>query len=333
MARRYDVAVMHDYFVDRLVHTSSLAGLMREVGQKAAAGGGGLHGIGQEDIRGGNAVNLAHALARLGLRTLLITHSERGHLGLLEEAFRGLRADVRVKPARAGLTVAFEEKVNVMLGDGGGAADFGPGALGADDWDALERSRVVCSVNWAANRRGTELLAALRKRLGREKPIFIDPADFRDRALQFRDLLLRISKEDLVDWVSMNQGEAAESARLLGMEASEPQEVCRGLARKLKVVFDLHTEKRSYTSEGTEISSARVEVIRAKRLTGAGDIWDAGAIYGRLKGMDEASRLRFANRAARLYLQNEEPLPPTADEVLRSQATSRASAKRSRRPC
>lgn len=318
MTKKYDVAVMHDYFVDRLVHTGSLAGLMGDVSKKAAAGGGGLHGVGQEDIRGGNAVNLAHALARLGLRTLLITHSDRAHLALLEEAFEGLRADLRVKPARAGLTVAFEERVNVMLGDGGGAADFGPGELDAGDWDALERSRFVCSVNWAANRRGTELLVALRRKLGKETPIFMDPADFRDRSPQFKELLLRISKEGLVDWVSMNEGEAAESARLLGIGAPEPGELCRGLARRLKVVFDLHTLKRSYTSEGTEVASAGVSAIKAKRLTGAGDIWDAGAIYGRLKGMDEAPRLEFANRAARLYLNSAEAVPPTAEQVLES---------------
>ena len=315
MARSYDVAVMHDFFVDRLVHAGSLAELMGGVREKAAAGGGGIHGVPQEDIRGGNAVNMAHALARLGLRTLLITHSDGAHRGLLEGAFEGLRADLRVKPRAAGLTVALEEKVNVMLGDGGGAADFGPRLLDVGDWDALERSRVVCSVNWAANRRGTELLLALRKRLGKEKPIFMDPADFRDRLPQFRELLLRISKGGLVDWVSMNEGEAAESARLLGVGGSDLGETCRGLARRLRVVFDLHTARGSYSSEGTEVASARVSVLRAKRLTGAGDVWDAGAIYGRLRGMDEAQRLEFANRAARVYLGSASPLPPTLEQV------------------
>ncbi|HEY6283625.1 MAG TPA: hypothetical protein VIW22_06850, partial [Nitrososphaerales archaeon] len=117
MAHSFDVAVMHDFFVDRLVHTKSFAGMIGTLSEKAAAGGGGLHGVPQEEVRGGNAVNLAHALARLGLRTLLITHSDRTHEPLLRETFEGLRAEVRVKPAPAGLTVAFEEKVNVMMGD------------------------------------------------------------------------------------------------------------------------------------------------------------------------------------------------------------------------
>ncbi|MDG6909543.1 MAG: carbohydrate kinase family protein [Nitrososphaerota archaeon] len=318
MARKFDVAVMHDFFVDRLVHTASLPELLGGVSRKARDGGGGIHGVKQEDIRGGNAVNLAHALARLGLRTLLITHSDRDHQELLRGTFEGMDADLRVKPAPAGLTVAFEEEVNVMLGDGGGAADFGPELLDPADWSALERSRVVCSVNWAANGRGTDLVAALRKRLGREKPIFLDPADFRDRVPQFRELLLKISKDGLVDWISMNEGEAKEAARVLGVQGTELGDVCRGLARRLKVVFDLHAVKGSYSSEGTEVASAASAEVDAKRLTGAGDVWNAGAIYGRLKGMDEVTRLRFANKAARLYLKSKEPVPPTLEQVQRA---------------
>ena len=155
MSRSFDVAVMHDFFVDRLVHVESLKSLTMQVERKAKEGGGGLHGITQTEISGGNAVNLAHALARLGLRILLVTHSDGPHLPLLRHTFEGLDAELRVKPLRAGLTVAFEERVNVMLGDGGGAREFGPGLLDEDDWDALKSASVVCSVNWAANRRGT----------------------------------------------------------------------------------------------------------------------------------------------------------------------------------
>ena len=82
-----------------------------------------MHGIRQSEIRGGNAVNLAHALGRLGLRTLLVTHTEAAHEGLLRKSFEGLDVELRLKPLKAGMTVAFEERVNVMLGDGGGAAD------------------------------------------------------------------------------------------------------------------------------------------------------------------------------------------------------------------
>ena len=315
MSREYDVAVMHDYFVDRLVHVRGLGKTMAEVAEKAASGGGGIHGMSQEEIRGGNAVNLAHALARLGLRTLLITHCEPAHEHLLKSAFRGLRADLRVKPLPAGLTVALEESTNVMLSDGRGASDFGPSALDEDDWAGLEGSKVVCSVNWAANKRGTELLLGLRRRLGTEKTIYIDPADFRDGLDRFVALARLISKGGLVDWVSMNEFESLSAATALGIESADRASRCLRLARALGVVFDMHCVDGAYTSEGTRVTASPTRPVRTRRLTGAGDVWDAASIYGRLKGMDERGRLAFANRAAKLYLKGRDPVPPTLSDL------------------
>jgi len=318
MVTRYDVAVMHDFYIDRLLFWNSIGGVAQAITEKAATGGGGVHGVTQEDVRGGNAVNLAQALSRLGLRTLLITHSDREHEGVLRQAFEGLDTELRVKPFPTALTVAFEGEVNVMLGDGRGASDFGPAALEPRDWRGLEGSKLVCVVNWAINRKGTELLTALRKRLGEEKTIFFDPADFRDRASEFRDLLEVLARRRVADWVSMNQQEASAAADMLGVRGSDLGEICVALARTLGVVFDLHADRASYSSEGTRLASARVRPAKAKRLTGAGDIWDAGAIYGRLKGMEEAERLRFANCASRLYLKSGIALPPTAEQVFDS---------------
>lgn len=318
MAKRFDVAVMHDFYIDRLVYADSIGEFTGAIGDKADAGGGGIHGVRQEDARGGNAVNLAHALARLGLTTLLITHSDRVHESFLRETFEGLDVDLRVKPLPTALTVAIEGGVNVMLGDGRGASDFGPSLLDDGDWRALKGSRLVCSVNWAINRRGTELLLGLRKRLGEEKTVYLDPADFQDRGEEFAALLGAMTKKHIVDWVSMNEQEGAAAARALGLDAANMGEMCMELARKLGVVFDLHAGRASYTSEGTRVTSAAVDSVKAERLTGAGDVWDAGAIYGRLKGMDEGARLRFANRATRLYLLSKELAPPTLAEVRRA---------------
>ena len=315
MARRFDVAVMHDYYVDRLVHLDSFEGLARVVRAKKAAGGGGIHGTSQEEVRGGNAVNLAHATARLGLRTLLITHSDVPHEPLLREAFEGLDAELRVKPNPPALTVAFEEKVNVMLGDERGASDFGPSLLTGSDWEALESSKVVCSVNWAANRQGTKLLSSLRRRMGKEKTIFLDPADFRDNIPGFAEVLHLIAEKGVVDWLSMNEQEAEAAARVLRLKVRLPEETCLEVARSLGVVFDLHGTGVSFSSEGTRVARAATRVVNTRRLTGAGDVWDAGAICGRLMGLGEEQRLRFANAAARLYIKSRNHLPPTLEQV------------------
>lgn len=315
MAGTFDVAVMHDYFVDRLVYVVGLRGFSGEILAKAEAGGGGLHGIRQSEIRGGNAVNLAHALAKLGLKTLLITHSEEGHLHLLKSTFQGLDAELRVKPLRAGLTVAFEEHVNVMLGDGGGAADFGPELLDSDDWESVKNSKIVCSVNWAANRRGTDLLLEIRRRVGPRGVVFFDAADFRDRLRQFRHLLRSSRKSHYFDWVSMNQEEGLAAAKLLGFGGVGLGSACTFLAKSLAVRVDLHGERESVTSDGSRAVRERVNEIRPRRLTGAGDVWDAGRIFGQLNGLGDKDSLRFANAAAKLYLAAKTPVPPTLRQV------------------
>ena len=306
---------MHDFFVDRLVHGGSVRELTKSVDKKAGEGGGGVHGVAQEEVCGGNAVNLAHALARLGLRVLLVTHSDAAHEGFLRGWFGGLDAELSVKPLPPGLTVAFEGQVNVMLGDVGGAGRFGPSLLDERDWGDLQNASLVCAVNWAANREGTGMIRALRERLGPKKPIFFDPADFRDRRREFGAFLREASTERPASWVSMNEEEAKAAAALAGLKADSLPEVCRSLAAKLGVRFDLHGIKESYTSDGTEVFAAACREVRPRRLTGAGDAWDAAAIYGRLKRMDEEERLRFANKAAAMFIGRKELSHPTAREV------------------
>lgn len=317
MASSYDVAVMHDFFVDRLVHSRSVSELLGVAGSKASLGGGSVHGIVQEDVRGGNAVNLANALARLGARVLLITHSDAGHSKLLRDAFEGLRAEVRVKDLVPGLTLALEGKVNVMLSDSGGAGRFPPSLLTDGDWEALRRSKVVCSVNWAANRNGTKLLLALRRRLGRRQVLFFNPSDARDRFEEYRGLISMLARRRVVDWVSLNEYEAESTARALG-ERAGPRRACLEIARKLSVRADVHTERMVYTSRGEGLLSRKTRHVKPKRLTGAGDVWDSASIFGFLSGMDDGKRLEFANAAARLYVGADEPRPPSLGEVRRS---------------
>ena len=317
MARGYDVAVMHDFFVDRLLHAEDIDRLASAVKRKVNEGGGGIQGFRQEEVRGGNAVNLASALARLGLRTLLITHSDPAHEGMLRSGFAGVDADVRVKAGRPGLTVAFEGKTNVMLADAGGAGEFGPERLDASDWRALESSRLICVVNWAANRKGTRLVSTLREKLGTEKAIYLDPADFRGRLREFSRLLRGIAKKKLVDWVSMNEPEAVAAATMLGLRARGLGRTCQAMAERLDVKFDLHSATGSYSSDnGGSVAFAKAGRVRARRRTGAGDVWDAGAIFGGLGGMHAEERLAFANRAAGLYLSSADGEPPSLAQVL-----------------
>jgi sugar/nucleoside kinase (ribokinase family) len=315
MARRPDVAVMHDYFVDRLVHAKRTASLLSKVGAKEREGGGSVHGVSQEDVRGGNAVNLAHALSVLEVPTLLITHSDSHHLPLLMETFEGLGAEVRVKALPAGLTVAFEGRTNVMISNVGGSGRFPPSLLDAGDWASLRRCRLVCSVNWAANRHGTELLASLRAGLPKRTRIFLNPADFRDRRAEYKRLVLALKKKRLIDWLSVNQYEAEATAAALGHGRLGPGETCSAVAGDLGIMVDVHTENGSFTSSGGEVEFAPNRRVAPRRLTGAGDVWDAASIYAWLREWGSERRLRFANAAGRLYVSSRTVVPPSLGDI------------------
>lgn len=316
---RCDVVVLHDFFVDRILLSDQLVDLLRSVELKGVQGGGGLHGVPQLETRGGNAVNLASALGRLGTSTYLITHTDQLHRKLLTDGFRGLSVRLSVKRLEPGLTVAFEGemelgRVNVMLGHLGGAGDFPPSLLNGRDWDALRQSRVICVVNWAANKHGTEMVSEIRRRVGKGA-VFLDPADVRDRVESYGEFLAAVRKQSLIDWLSTNEFEAKVTAKLLGLRTERLDVLCRQVASELGIRFDLHTEKASFTSEGDEVFSHRIRRVTPRVLTGAGDVWDAASVHFFLAGANAERRIELADRAAKLYLLSEGRSSPTEREV------------------
>src|SRR5712691_2172910 len=318
---RFEVAVLHDYYVDRLVLIQEFGKLSDAISKKADEGGGGIHGVRQLEIRGGNAANLAYALGRLGTRTFLLTHSDPAHEPLLRAGFKGLPVALSVKEREAGLTVALEgltggTRTNVMLGHNGGAGEFPPSMIDNDDWAALRDSKIVCSVNWAANSHGTDLLIALRRRLGRKHQIFLDPADMRERLEAYGKLLRIMRERNLVDWLSLNEAEARATGSLLGIREKDLGDLSRNIARKLSLRVDIHSKNGSCTSNGSEVVRCGIGWVTPKRLTGAGDVWDAASIHFFLSGKGDADRLAFANAAAKYYVMAEKPEAPTRREVL-----------------
>ncbi|UCH69658.1 MAG: hypothetical protein JSV29_05215, partial [Candidatus Bathyarchaeota archaeon] len=67
--KTFDVVVMPDFFLDRLVtyegDVEQLSGTLAEVAKRK---GGTVHGVKQTELRGGNAANTAAALASLGVK-------------------------------------------------------------------------------------------------------------------------------------------------------------------------------------------------------------------------------------------------------------------------
>ena len=70
------IVVMPDFFVDRIIKLKSKEEFIHTLTEKTKFGGGSIRGIPTVDIKGGNAVNIAYCLAKLGVKVTLFTISD-----------------------------------------------------------------------------------------------------------------------------------------------------------------------------------------------------------------------------------------------------------------
>src|SRR5947209_12693852 len=80
------IVVINDFFLDRIIKIQDLGKLYKQILEKTSLGGS-IRGIPQFDIKGGNATNVAHALAKLGCPVSLITVADSTSTHLLKEIF------------------------------------------------------------------------------------------------------------------------------------------------------------------------------------------------------------------------------------------------------
>ena len=326
------VTVLPDFFLDRIINLDwNPTEFSRLVGDVANRKGGSLDGISQNDLHGGNAVNVALALANLGAEVTPIVCTSAHGLEQLRYYFRNTLADishVKVK-GKASITTALEfkqegGKTNVMLRDLGALADFGPDDLSEDDYAVMEGSDYTCLFNWAGTlKHGTQLAEAVfgrTKNSGKGKTYF-DSADPTPNRPAIPELTEKVLKRSLIDILSVNENEAIVYASLLDETLSSKKgglafaelamEAARVLSKHLHGRIDLHTTAFSATLNGrTEVvvPTFKVKVLRA---TGAGDAWTAGNIVGDHNGLSDECRLTLANAVSACYLSDLEGEHPT----------------------
>ncbi len=339
------VVVLPDFFLDRLITLEKTQSeFTKTVAEIASRKGGSLDGIPQTDIRGGNAINVASALATLGVKVIPIICTSQLGRELLEHYLKPLGVDLsHVKVAgSASVTTALElagqnGKVNVMLRDLGALAGFGPEDLSEADYEAIRMADFVCVFNWAGTRdHGTELarnIFDVVKAHGRGKTFF-DSADPTPNCEKIPELVEKVLKTRQLDILSLNENEAITYARYLkGSEVSEivdkrideiALESARFLARQLSARIDLHTTSFSATVTRQNEILVPAFKVNALRATGAGDAWDAGNIYGEANGLSDGSRLTLANALSALYLEDLEGKHPTRQQLINFLKTSSA---------
>jgi ribokinase len=322
------IAVMPDFFIDRIIRLESKEKLFDALAEKAKRGGGSVRGVPTADVKGGNAVNVAYCLAKLGVRVTLFTVADEIGAGIIRQAFSqfGDRVTLRISAGKCGLTTAFEfphedTRVNVMMSDIGDNASFGPERIDSEaDRALLKNADGVMVVNWASNQKGTELA----EHAFRNSPSafhFIDPADVETRKKDFCNSLEKLA--GMTDCLSMNENECNSLADVLGLGhvlgsaygADEIRLAAKKLAEKIGISTDLHTKAGAAWSNGRESVFVHTIRVDAKNLTGAGDSWDAADIVGHLAGLDPQERLLFANCCASLYVRDTQGEPPTMNKV------------------
>ena len=130
---RQKVVVMPDYFVDRVVTVPERRSLTELLKEKIEAGGGSIHHMSQVEVKGGNAVNLGYALAKLGVRTEIVTIAEGISKVLLQEFGEVKAVALFFDPVNGPGYVLFKTNGRVGKGvpTGGEEAEFVEG-LGAE---------------------------------------------------------------------------------------------------------------------------------------------------------------------------------------------------------
>jgi ribokinase len=322
------IVVMPDFFVDRIIRLESKERLCGALDEKARTGGGSVRGFPTSDIKGGNAVNVAYALARLGAKVTLFTVADDVGTAMLRQSFAqfGDRVALRIAAGRHGYTTAFEfpngeSRANVMVSDIGDNESFGPDRLGSQgNLEALKKADAVMVVNWASNTKGTELADHAFK----SSPSalhFIDPADISTRKEEFRDALFKLA--GVTDCLSINENECDLLAGALGLDtllgpnydADTVKTAAKKIAESVGITTDLHTRAGAAWSNGKDVEFAHAIKVEPRILTGAGDVWDAADIVGYIAGLDPRERLLFANAASSLFIREPSGEPPAMAKV------------------
>jgi ribokinase len=322
------IVVMPDFFVDRIMRIESREKLCSALEEKARCGGGSIRGVPTADVKGGNAVNIAYALAKLGVKVTLFTVANDVGSAMLRQAFAqfGDKASLRIAGGKQGYTTAFEfpheaSRVNVMVSDIGDNESFGPDRIGSkEDQEVLKKADAVMAVNWASNKKGTEL-ADNAFRSSPSALHFIDPADISTRKEEFRDALFKLS--GVTDYLSINENECNPLAEALGLgvrlgadyAGDEIKAAAKKISESVGITTDLHTRAGAAWSNGKEAEFVHSIKVEPKILTGAGDVWDAADVVGYIAGLDPRERLLFANAAASLFVREPSGEPPAMNKV------------------
>jgi sugar/nucleoside kinase (ribokinase family) len=327
----FRIVAMPDFFLDYVLSfPGKLDDMTKVMSEVAERGGGNILGWKHLVGRGGNSSNFSAQLSRLGANvTPVIETDEFGKLAL-SQFLKGTDLSHVSNTGLLSRTLAFEaeysgRRVNIMASDPGSLANFGPEKLSETDKTLISEAEFVCVFNWNQNLKGTELAQEVFQTVKENgKGItFFDPGDPSSKKSQLPTLNDRVLSKGLVDVLSVNENELTQLGHAAGAETSglegeeeDPLFQAGSVFSMFGGRVDLHTPEFS----ATFVDGQRERVLCAPtsplKVTGAGDAWNAGDVFGQAMGMGHKERLVFANATAAAYMKRSDLEPSSLTEIL-----------------
>ncbi len=326
--------ILPDFFLDHFVITDTFQRFVEGIEALAKQGGGNLLGSQQMVRRGGNSANTAAALHALGANpTLIVTTDPQGKKLLESFLPPDMNLDHVHTDGQLSATVSIEleydnRRVNLMVSDSGSASKFTFCDLTQNDLTAIVESGLVCLLNLNHNTKALELSRDLFS-FAKEKSnavTFMDVGDPSGNPEKLDAILKHVISEGLVDVLGMNENEVSWIAWSLSgrvdswrQDMKDPAkwiDAAKYVSKEIGVRVDLHTPFYSATLKGDEFIAQPSFEMESKILCGAGDAWNAGAIYGILSDLTQSERLVLSNAIAGLYVSFGTAEHPTVNQVI-----------------
>ena len=174
---------MPDVFIDRFLKIENIEKFTSEIYEKSKVGGGSIRGYEQRDIIGGNAINFAKTISKLGGNVNLFVIGNEFIKRDIESLFGSEKSNINIIEGRPGYTTALEiqnenNKVNIMFSDVGDLKKFNGDELDNEELENIAESNASVIVNWSSINEGNKLIKKIFSNRKNSNSInFLDLAD------------------------------------------------------------------------------------------------------------------------------------------------------------
>jgi len=246
---------------------------------------------------GGNAANFSIVLGKLGIKNNLIACLGKFSYDLFKDFIEKNNVILYPHFTSDNITVSIERKDRVMLTDSRGIQ-----VDKIEEYkEIIKESKYIFFGNWNNNKKSNDLLKWIIE-ISNAK-IYLDIGDPSINKENLKGLV-EILKSGRIWVLSLNEYELYYLSNYLGIKGKDYVELANNLFKEINVEnLDIHSPDFVYSLPSKVY--LRIEKIKPRVLTGAGDTWNAANFYGYYKKLNDEDRLRFANEIAKKYILKE----------------------------